>query len=225
MHTIQQRVEQVQQHISQLTTRPITLMVASKYHSITAIQAAYATGLSDFGENTLQTALPKIQTLSHLSITWHFIGRLQSNKIKRIAQHFDWIHSVATPADIIALTDATSTRTHPLNLCIQVGLCATESRRCCLLQNLESLLNQLKEAPTLKIRGLMCLPPATLTTQRAYFETLHKTFTHLAEPYQLDTLCMGMSQDYPEAIRAGATMIRLGTAILGPKPQFPQDTV
>ena len=93
MHTIQQRVEQVQQHISQLTTRPITLMVASKYHSITAIQAAYATGLSDFGENTLQTALPKIQTLSHLSITWHFIGRLQSNKIKRIAQHFDWIHS------------------------------------------------------------------------------------------------------------------------------------
>ena len=219
MDPIATRIKTVNQHLTQLTAHPVIIMAVSKYQSVSNIRTAYANGIRHFGETIWQDAREKIQSLQDLPIQWHFIGRLQSNKIKPIAQHFDWVHTLATCADVTRFAKAAQMRTTPLNICIQVGLKSEENRRCCPLDDSAKLLEQIQQHPTLHVKGLMSLPPAHLSTFELdhYYQTIQHEFEHQKRQHPIDTLCMGMSQDYPQAIEAGATMIRLGTIIFGAK--------
>lgn len=192
----------------------ITLVAVSKNHSIEAIKAAAKAEQKDFGENRIQEAIPKIAALKTHNLTWHFIGRIQSNKAKLIAQNFDWVHSV-TRTDI-----ATLLNTHrpanlpPLNICIQMNLDAEESKDGIALDEIAPLIQIIAKLPNLKFKGLMIIPAPNKDFDQQ-FQTFKK-LTDAAESLQPGLqLSMGMSDDYTAAIAAGATIIRIGTAIFG----------
>ncbi len=216
MSLLHTRIQTIQDIIEQLTTESVTLMVASKYHSIDTIWAAHQAGLINFGENTLQGALPKIKALQNTPIQWHFIGRLQSNKIKKIGTYFDWVHTATSLTDLIQLNAAAHHRDTPLNVCIQVGLYDAVHQRHCPLAQTTSLIESAQSLPYIQLRGFMYLPMKNTSALNTSFQTVaqhYQTLKHMTP--DLDTLCMGMSQDYTVAIQAGANMVRLGRAILG----------
>jgi pyridoxal phosphate enzyme (YggS family) len=171
-----------------------------------------------FGENYLQEALDKQSQLADLAIEWHFIGPIQSNKTQLIAQHFDWVHSVDRLKVAQRLNDARPNTLAPLQVCIQVNISNEESKSGVTQQELETLAKAISLMPQLKLRGLMAIPePSTDNNkQRLQFKQVRECYDALlAKGFSLDTLSIGMSDDYPIAIEEGATIVRIGSALFG----------
>jgi len=198
----------------------VALLAVSKTRSADEIRAAAATGQKAFGENYLQEALEKIESLRDLELEWHFIGPIQSNKTRPIAENFHWVHSV----DRLKIAERLSSqRPHyasDLNICIQVNISAEEQKAGCSVEELPMLARAIAALPKIQLRGLMVIPEATddnaLLRQRfretaQLLEALHR------EIPSMDTLSMGMSGDLDAAIAEGSTMVRVGTALFGPR--------
>lgn len=193
----------------------IGLLAVSKTKPAAAIRQAYAAGLHDFGENYLQEALEKQLELSELPLIWHFIGPIQSNKTRPIAEHFAWVHSV----DRLKVAERLSAQRPPhlpaLNICLQVNVSGEASKSGCSPEELPALAQAVTQLPNLKLRGLMTIPEPSddRATQQAAFARLAELQTKLN--LDLDTLSMGMSHDLEAAIAEGATWVRIGTALFG----------
>jgi pyridoxal phosphate enzyme (YggS family) len=199
-------------------TQPVNLLAVSKGQSTSAIREAYVAGQKLFGENYLQEALDKQSQLADLAIEWHFIGPIQSNKTQLIAQHFDWVHSVDRLKVAQRLNDARPNTLAPLQVCIQVNISNEESKSGVTQQELETLAKAISLMPQLKLRGLMAIPePSTDNNkQRLQFKQVRECYDALlAKGFSLDTLSIGMSDDYPIAIEEGATIVRIGSALFG----------
>jgi hypothetical protein len=193
----------------------VGLLAVSKTQPAAAIREAAAGGIRDFGENYLQEALDKQAELSDLSLAWHFIGPIQSNKTKSIAEHFDWVHSVDRLKIAQRLSDQRPAELPPLNICLQVNVSGEASKSGCSPEELLPLAQAVATLPQLRLRGLMCIPAPSEdpAEQRAAFARLRALRDQL--PLPLDTLSIGMSQDLEAAIAEGATWVRIGTALFG----------
>lgn len=193
----------------------IGLLAVSKTKPAAAVREAFAAGVRDFGENYLQEALDKQAELSELPLIWHFIGPIQSNKTKPIAEHFAWVHSVDRLKIAQRLSEQRPADLPPLNICLQVNVSAEDSKSGCAPAELAALAQAVSQLPNLRLRGLMAIPEPTddVAAQRAAFARLRELRGGL--PLPLDTLSMGMSHDLDAAIAEGATWVRIGTALFG----------
>jgi hypothetical protein len=202
--------------------RQVHLLAVSKAHPANAIRAAYAAGQRLFGENYLQEALNKQVELTDLVIEWHFIGPIQSNKTQPIAQHFDWVHSVDRLKIAQRLNMARPEHLPPLQICLQVNVSQEQTKSGLSMDETAELAHAVAGLPRLKLRGLMAIPAPThdIELQRAQFRQVRETFETLQQQgMMLDTLSIGMSDDYAAAIAEGATIVRIGSAIFGPRNQ------
>ena len=199
----------------------VALLAVSKAHPATAVRAAHAAGQFRFGENYLQEALDKQAQLADLPIEWHFIGPIQSNKTQSIARHFAWAHGVDRLKIAERLAAARPDELPPLQVCLQVNVSREASKSGIVPQEAAALAAAIVQLPRLQLRGLMAIPAPTQDAgqQRDQFRQLHELYETLrGQGYALDTLSMGMSQDYAAAIAEGATMVRIGAAIFGARP-------
>jgi len=202
----------------------VALLAVSKTRSAHEIRDLYQLGQRQFGENYIQEALEKISVLSDLPLCWHFIGPIQSNKSRAIAEQFDWVHSVDRFKIAKRLSEQRPTHLPALNICMQVNISREASKSGCLPEAAEALLNQISELPHIVIRGLMAIPAATdnIAEQRHALASMKQLFSKLKTTHpSLDTLSMGMSNDMEIAIQEGATMVRIGTALFGPRNPKP----
>lgn len=198
----------------------VALLAVSKTRSTDEIRAAAATGQTSFGENYLQEALEKIEALEELGLEWHFIGPIQSNKTRPIAENFHWVHSVDRLKIAQRLSDQRPHYATDLNVCIQVNISAEEQKAGCSVAELPQLAREITALPKICLRGLMVIPEATenLELLRSRFRETAQLLAQLKpEIPTLDTLSMGMSGDLDVAIAEGATMVRVGTALFGPR--------
>lgn len=198
----------------------VQLLAVSKQQSVDTIAQAYALGQDCFGESYLQEAIKKIDALQHLSISWHFIGHIQSNKTRVVAEKFDWVHSVDRLKTAIRLNDQRPKNFKPLNICIQVKLDEEISKTGMLPEAAIELAQAVTKLPQLQLRGLMAIPllRAETNAQRASFARLSKLQQQMNQQgFDMDTLSMGMSRDLEAAIAQGATIVRVGQAIFGPR--------
>jgi pyridoxal phosphate enzyme (YggS family) len=182
------------------------------------MREAATAGVTDFGENYLQEALGKMDALAGLPVRWHFMGALQSNKTRPVAERFDWVHSIDRWSVARRLAEQRPFHAPPLNACIQVALVPEPTKGGVEPEDLAGLAGQMASLPRLKLRGLMCIPPPQpdARSERAMFARLRGLLESLnAGGLALDTLSMGMSADFESAIAEGATMVRIGTAIFG----------
>jgi len=196
----------------------VTLVAVSKGKSAETMRAAATAGVTDFGENYLQEALGKIDQLADLRLRWHFIGGIQSNKTRAIAERFDWVHSIDRLAVARRLSEQRPFHAPPLNLCIQVAVVPEPSKGGLEPGHLRELAARTAELPRVRLRGLMCMPPPLpdAAAERAVFSQLKAMLDGLiAGGLPLDTLSMGMSADFESAIAEGATHVRIGTALFG----------
>lgn len=196
----------------------IRLVAVSKTRPPGDIVAALAAGQCDFGENYLQEALPKIATLAGTGARWHYIGRIQSNKSRDLATHFDWVQTVDREKVAQRLNDLRPESLPALNVCIQVNVGREPQKSGVPPESLATLARAMRAMPRLALRGLMTVPPdnSDFEAQRRAFAELHGLYTDLRqEGFALDTLSMGMSGDLRAAIAEGSTMVRVGTAIFG----------
>ena len=200
---------------SQHNLADIGLLAVSKTKPAADIREAHAAGLRDFGENYLQEALEKQAELDDLPLIWHFIGPIQSNKTRPIAEHFDWVHSVDRLKIAQRLSEQRPAHLPPLNICLQVNVSAEDSKSGCSPEELAELAKAVAALPNLRLRGLMAIPEPTddVAAQHAAFAHLRQLRDDLA--LDLDTLSMGMSHDLEAAIAEGATWVRIGTALFG----------
>ena len=200
---------------SQRDCATVGLLAVSKTKPAEAIRQAFAVGTCDFGENYLQEALEKQAELSDLPLSWHFIGPIQSNKTKPIAEHFAWVHSVDRLKIAQRLSDQRPAHLPPLNTCLQVNVSGEASKSGCNPDELQALAQAVTQLPNLRLRGLMTIPEPTddPSEQRAAFARLRELMQGLN--LNLDTLSMGMSHDLEAAIAEGATWVRIGTALFG----------
>lgn len=201
----------------------VKLIAVSKAQPAYAIRDAYAAGQSIFGENYLQEALDKQAELTDLAIEWHFIGPIQSNKTQPISQNFSWVHSVDRLKIAQRLNDARPAQLPPLQVCIQVNVSNEDSKSGVLPAELATLAAEITKLPRLKLRGLMAIPAPThdVNQQIAQFKLVRECYDALsAQGFALDTLSMGMSDDYVAAISQGASFVRIGSAIFGARPAF-----
>jgi pyridoxal phosphate enzyme (YggS family) len=200
---------------SQRNFADIGLLAVSKTKPAAAIREAHAAGIRDFGENYLQEALEKQVELNDLPLIWHFIGPIQSNKTRPIAEHFDWVHSVDRLKIAQRLSDQRPAQLPPLNICLQVNVSAEDSKSGCSPAELAQLAGAVAALPNLRLRGLMAIPEPTddVAAQHAAFARLRQLRDDLE--LDLDTLSMGMSHDLEAAIAEGATWVRIGTALFG----------
>jgi pyridoxal phosphate enzyme (YggS family) len=199
----------------------VTLVAVGKGHPAEALRSAAHAGIQHFGESYLQEGLEKIATLGDLEITWHFIGQIQANKTRAIAEHFAWVHGVDRLRIAQRLSDQRPYHAPPLNVCLQVKVGAEESKAGVDVSELAALAGQVAALPRLQLRGLMCLPPPENDPerQRHWLAIVRRAFESLnAQGMRLDTLSMGMSDDLEAAVAEGATMLRIGTALFGPRP-------
>ncbi len=222
--TIKQNLQQVRQRIAEAELKykrkanSVTLLAVSKTQPATAILAALEQQQYHFGENYLQEALEKIKVLQEKQIVWHYIGAIQSNKTRPIAEQFDWVHSVSNLKIARRLNAQRPDSLAPLNICIQTNISAETNKSGATVTELTGLVSEISALPRLKIRGLMAIPQKTETfkQQRAIFETVQQVQQRLIDVgHPLDTLSLGMSADLEAAIAAGSNMVRLGTAIFG----------
>ncbi len=200
----------------------VLVLAVSKRQPAAAIQAAYRAGLRHFGENAVQEAIVKLKELESLDITWHFIGRIQSNKTRDIAENFQWVHAVDRLKVATRLNDQRPHFSPPLNVCIQVDQAGETQKGGIEESEVAELAHAVMSLPRLRLRGLMTLPPMTPDpeTNALLFARLSKLkATLIDEGIPLDTLSMGMSADLEVAIRQGSTIVRVGTAIFGPRPE------
>jgi PLP dependent protein len=199
----------------------VTLLAVSKGQSAAAIDSAARAGIEHFGENFLQESLPKIAELTGRELCWHFIGRLQANKTRPVAEHFAWVHGIDRLKIAERLSAQRPYHAPPLNVCLQLHLGGEENKGGVPAAELPALARSVRALPHLVLRGLMCMPPAETDVgrQRAWFRETRQVFDYLNEHgHRLDTLSMGTSTDFEAAIAEGATIVRVGTAIFGPRP-------
>ena len=221
MSTIADNIVQVSSRIHAATLaakrdeHSVQLLAVSKTKPAEALREAYAAGIRDFGENYLQEALSKQLELADLPLIWHFIGPIQSNKTRAIAEHFAWVHSVDRLKIAQRLSEQRPADLPPLNICIQVNVSGEASKSGCTPADLPALAKAISELPRLKLRGLMAIPEPTedRAAQDAAFAAVQSLQASLNLP--LDTLSMGMSHDLESAIAQGATWVRIGTALFG----------
>lgn len=195
----------------------VRLIGVSKTQPVESVVAAYAAGLRDFGENYLQEALPKIAACSHLDIVWHYIGAIQSNKTRQLAAAFDWIHTV----DRVKIANRLNAQCPPgktLNVCLQINIDEDPNKNGVAPADAAATLAAISGFANLRVRGLMTIGDPGANPAESY-GALQRLFHALAAlaPGVWDTLSMGMSGDFPAAIAAGATQVRVGTAIFGPR--------
>jgi PLP dependent protein len=210
------------------TVDQITVVGASKGHGAAAIAAAHAAGLTDLGESYVQDALPKMAELLAQTapataggIVWHFIGALQANKTRSVAENFAWVHTVDRLRIAERLSEQRPYHAPALNVCVQVQIGGETSKAGVATAQVPALLRAVAALPRLKLRGLMCLPPpeTTATRQRYWLHQLKELFESVnADGAGLDTLSMGMSADLDAAVQEGATLVRIGTDLFGPRP-------
>jgi PLP dependent protein len=196
----------------------VGLVAVSKAQPPRAIEIAAEAGQRDFGENYLQEALSKIEQLAAKRLTWHFTGQLQANKTRAVAEHFQWVHTLDRERIAVRLNDQRPHYAAPLNICIQVRLEDEPGKGGVAPDEALALARRIVELPRLALRGLMCIPPPrdSFEEQLTLFQQLADCQRKLrAEGLALDTLSMGMSGDLEAAIAAGATWVRIGTAIFG----------
>jgi pyridoxal phosphate enzyme (YggS family) len=196
----------------------VTLVAVAKGKPPALMRQAASAGVTDFGENYVQEALAKIDDLADLALQWHFIGGIQSNKTRAIAERFAWVHSVDRLGLAQRLSEQRPFHAPPLNVCIQVALAAETNKGGIEPALLEDLAHRVAELPRLRLRGLMCVPPPQpdVPAQRRMFAGLRTLLEGLnAAGLKLDTLSMGMSGDFESAIAEGATLVRIGTALFG----------
>ena len=196
----------------------ITLVAVSKGKRAESLRAAATAGVTDFGESYLQEATIKLDDLADLALQWHFIGALQSNKTRAVAERFDWVHSIDRLSVARRLSEQRPFHAPPLNLCIQVALVPESTKGGVDPSALAELAGAVAGLSKVKLRGLMCVPPPQpdVPAQRALFACLRKLLEGLnAGGHTLDTLSMGMSGDFEAAIAEGATIVRVGTALFG----------
>ena len=220
------RLDSVRQRIEQACLQAgrdpgqVRLLAVSKTRPAVDLRRMAALGQPCFAENYLQEALEKIAALTDLVLEWHFIGPIQSNKTRAIAEHFAWVHSVDRLKIAQRLSEQRPAEMPPLNICLQVNISEEPSKSGVSLAQLPELATQVAALPHLCLRGLMAIPvPAEgLTGQRRPFAALRQALEGLnADGLSLDTLSMGMSDDLEAAILEGATMLRIGTALFGPR--------
>jgi PLP dependent protein len=176
--------------------------------------------VENFGENFLQESLPKIESLAGCELTWHFIGRLQANKTRPVAENFAWVHAVDRLKIAERLSAQRPLDAPPLNLCLQLHVGGEASKGGVEAADLAALAAAVRELPRIRLRGIMSMPPAeeSVPRQRQWFRETRQVFDYLNERgLGLDTLSMGTSLDFEAAIAEGATMVRIGTAIFGPR--------
>lgn len=196
----------------------VDILAVSKTRPAEDIRAAFDLGLTQFGENYLQEALEKIEQLADLPITWHFIGPIQSNKTRPIAEHFDWVHSVDRLKIARRLSEQRPAELPPLNICLQVNISRQASKSGATVEELPALVEQVRELPRLRLQGLMAIPAPSEdpAQQRAAFAALREAAASCASAaHPLPVLSMGMSGDLEAAIAEGATIVRVGTDIFG----------
>ena len=201
----------------------VTLLAVSKGQPARLIRAAAAAGVTDIGESYLTEALGKMEELSDLPLTWHFVGRLQANKTRHVAERFAWAHGVDRLKIAERLAAQRPYHAPPLNVCIQVNLADEATKGGVPEPEVPALAAAVAALPRLKLRGLMCIPPEESDPgrQRAWFARLRMLRDSLgAGGLGLDTLSMGMSGDFEAAIQEGATLVRIGTALFGPRGQM-----
>ena len=199
-------------------TDAVKLLAVSKAQTADKLRTAYLAGQRAFGENYVQEAINKQAELSDCTIEWHFIGPIQSNKTALIAQHFDWVHSVDRLKIATRLNEARAQNAAPLNVCIQVNSSDEGSKSGVDIASLAILATEINAMPHLKLRGIMAIPAPTkdLAKQRAQFKIVADAFKNLQKQgFELDTLSIGMSDDYVAAIHEGATIVRIGSALFG----------
>ena len=221
------RLEQVLDRIEAACSRhnrdpdELRLVAVSKRHPVTAVLEAMAAGQRDFGENFVQEGIGKIEATAGREARWHFIGHLQSNKTRQAAMHFDWVQTVDRLRIARRLSEQRPHHAGDLQVCIQVRIGDEPGKSGVAPEDLEPLADGILELPRLKLRGLMAIPPPAgdFDTQRRQFAELRTAFEQLrARGIGLDTLSMGMSDDLEAAVAEGSTMLRIGTALFGPRP-------
>ena len=211
-------LQQIQEACQQFHRDPseVTLLAVSKTHPSSALREMYAADQRAFGENYLQEALDKIEALKDLSIEWHFIGHVQRNKTKHLAEKFAWVHGIDRL--IIAERLSSQREGHPsaLNICLQVNIDAQETKEGCQPTDVAELVHKISRLPNLNLRGLMVIPAPN--NPQAFIDAkqlLEDVRVQHVRPELWDTLSMGMSADLNDAIAAGSTMVRVGTALFG----------
>ena len=196
----------------------ISLLVVSKTFPADALREAFSAGQRRFAESYVQEALEKIAALKDLAIEWHFIGPIQSNKTRSIAENFSWVHSVDRLKIAERLSEQRPAHLPALQLCLQVNISNEESKSGVSPEETHELAQAIVKLPNLTLRGLMAVPAPSdeIAVQRAGFAELRELYVQLKKQgLHLDTLSMGMSHDFPAAINEGATMVRIGSAIFG----------
>lgn len=225
--TLAQRLARLRARIEAASAgRPVRLVAASKAQPAARIAELAAAGHRDFGENYLQEAQRKQAELAGLSLIWHFIGPIQSNKCRDIARHFDWVHGIDREK-LIEPLGRERDPSRPLEVLIQVKLDDEDSKSGCRPEQIAPLAERIAEQPGLRLRGLMAIPKPWPELERRTqgFRQLAGLFDALRRRYpHLDTLSLGMSEDFEQAIAAGSTLVRLGTALFGPRPPRPQSS-
>jgi pyridoxal phosphate enzyme (YggS family) len=224
MSTIASRLQVIRHRLADAARaarrRPeeLRLVAVSKTFPPGAVREAHAAGQCEFAENYLQEALEKMRALADLPLTWHFIGPIQSNKTRPIAEHFTWVQSVDRAKIAERLSEARSAQAPPLQICIQVNVSGEASKSGVAPADAPALARKVRALPRLRLRGLMAIPRPTpdSAAQRSQFRILRELLEALnAEGMELDTLSMGMSDDLEAAVAEGATMVRIGTGIFG----------
>jgi len=224
MQNIENNLALVHQQIEQAATdyhrevSNISLLAVGKKKPSSDLRNAYSCGQRDFGENYLQEAQAKMQELADLDIVWHFIGPVQSNKTRVLAESFDWVHCVDRLKIARRLSDQRPQSMPPLNICIQVNIDLEDSKSGVAPDDIIALAEAIRDLPNIRLRGLMAIP-----AQRPDFESQREPFAKMKQALQdlqqrgldCDTLSMGMSHDMQAAIAEGSTLIRIGTAIFG----------
>ncbi len=217
LQAVRQRIESA----ARAAGRPadsVRLLAVSKTFPPEAVRAAAQAGLRDFGENYVQEGVAKIRELSSLALTWHYIGPIQSNKTRAIAEHFDWVHSIDRAKIAVRLSEVRGPRQTELQVCIQVNVSGEATKSGVDPADSAQLAKEVAALPRVKLRGLMAVPEPTPdeALQRARFAQLRELRDRLnRDGFAMDTLSMGMSADLEAAIAEGATLIRVGTAIFG----------
>ena len=227
MPIIPKNISQINQNIQEAITlssfdEKVTLVAVSKGQPFTNIVTAFDAGIINFGENYLQEALDKKSHLEKLAIQWHFLGPIQSNKCKLITENFDWVHSIDRVKVMKLLNDFRPSNMRPLNICVQINSSGEETKSGIAINNaheyLTGLIASIKELPMLKLRGIMSIPSNTENINQVVteFKSMYKLYTELKTQIDtVDTLSMGMSNDYKLAIEHGSNLVRIGTAIFG----------
>ncbi|QHH92730.1 YggS family pyridoxal phosphate-dependent enzyme [Acinetobacter gyllenbergii] len=211
-------LNQIEQACQRVQRDPATvqLLAVSKTHPSDSLREMYAVGQRCFGENYLQEALEKIEELKELEIEWHFIGHVQRNKTKHLAEKFDWVHGVDRLIIAERLSGQRLDALQPLNICLQVNIDGQDSKDGCQPAEVAELVQKISQLPNIRLRGLMVIPApennAAFAEAKVLFEQVKAQH---AQPQDWDTLSMGMSADLDAAIAAGSTMVRVGTALFG----------